>query len=169
MEATSVTSSTLRGGAGNDTIAFADERSTTLSLLLALELTPCPSMVLPDPALLQVRVMTPSTSLAMVQLALPPTTSVRLTVRTRLSFGALTGSQNLVIAVDAAYGATSGIQFSGDLDAGTGNSGTITFNNAESGVATGTLFLNNVTGSSEGCWRWRYLHLLRDRLHGYDH
>ena len=34
-----------------------------------------------------------------------------------LSFGALTGSQELVIAVDAAYGATSGIQFGGDLDA----------------------------------------------------
>ena len=66
-----------------------------------------------------------------------------------LSFGVLTGSKNLVIAVDAAYGATSGIQYSGDLDAGTGTSGTITFNNAESGVATGTLFLNNVTGSSE--------------------
>ena len=66
-----------------------------------------------------------------------------------LSFGVLTGSANLVIAVDAAYGATSGIQYSGDLDAGTGTSGTITFNNAESGVATGTLFLNNVTGSSE--------------------
>ena len=48
-----------------------------------------------------------------------------------LSFGALTGSTNLVVAVDAAYGATSGIQFSGDLDAATGTSGTITFNNAE--------------------------------------
>ena len=66
-----------------------------------------------------------------------------------LSFGSLTGSQQLVVAVDAAYGATSGIQFSGDLDAATGTSGTITFNNAEAGVATGTLFLNNVTGSSE--------------------
>ena len=54
-----------------------------------------------------------------------------------------------MVAVDAAYGATSGIQFSGDLDAATGTSGTITFNNAEAGVATGTLFLNNVTGSSE--------------------
>ena len=54
-----------------------------------------------------------------------------------------------MIAVDAAYGATSGVQFSGDLDAATGTSGTITFNNAESGVATGSLFLNNVTGSSE--------------------
>ena len=66
-----------------------------------------------------------------------------------LSFGILTGSKELVIAVDAAYGATSGVQFSGDLDAATGTSGTITFNNAETGVATGTLFLNNVTGSSE--------------------
>ena len=41
-----------------------------------------------------------------------------------LSFNSLTGTDGLVIAVDAAYGATSGVQFSGDLDAATGTSGT---------------------------------------------
>ena len=42
------------------------------------------------------------------------------------------------------------VQFGGDLDAGTGTSGTITFNNAEAGVATEpVLFFNNVTGTSE--------------------
>ena len=70
-----------------------------------------------------------------------------------LSFTAFTSGAGLTIAVDASYGATSGIQFSGDLDDKTGTSGTLTFNNAETGVATGTLFVNNVTGSSEAVGR----------------
>ena len=41
-----------------------------------------------------------------------------------LAFGSFTGGKNVVIAVDAAYGSTSGVQFSGDLDAGTGTSAT---------------------------------------------
>ena len=44
-----------------------------------------------------------------------------------LSFATTTSGANLVIAVDASYGATSGVTYSGDLDAGTGTSGTITF------------------------------------------
>ena len=66
-----------------------------------------------------------------------------------LAFAAVSSGSGLVIAVDAAYGATSGIQYGGNLNAKAGTSGTITFNNAETGVATGTLFLNNVTGTSE--------------------
>ena len=78
-----------------------------------------------------------------------PTTSVRPTVRTpSLRFLHYAGTGRLP-AVDAAYGATSGIQYSGDLDAGTGTSGTITFNNAESGVATGTRSLTTSLASSE--------------------
>ena len=78
--------------------------------------------------------------------------------------------QVLTIAVDASYGATFQVSSgSGDLDAGTGTSGSITFNNAESGVATGTLFLNNVTGTSDAAGAGLDQHHLRYGLHSYDH
>ena len=66
-----------------------------------------------------VQVTTPSTSGG---LPLPTLTTTYYFGKTdgkdTLSFGSFTaGADGLVIAVDAAYGATSGIQFSGDLDA----------------------------------------------------
>ena len=55
-----------------------------------------------------------------------------------------------------------GVQFSGD-DAGTGTS-YHHFNNAEAGVATGSLFLNNVTGSSEAAGAY-FTNTTFDSLH----
>ena len=114
-------------------------------------------------------VMTPFTSVVPLPL-LPVNTYYfgKTDGKDTLSFGAFTAGAGLTIAVDAAYGATSGIQFSGDL----GSPRQVLLAPSPSTmlnlVLTGTLFLNNVTGAV-GCWCWSDQHHIRNRLDSYDH
>ena len=140
-----VTSSTLRGGSGADTIDFA----AVLTGAVAAGGSGADSFSFVGSTGSSIYAGAGNDSIHFGIEELPTTTYYfgKTDGKDTLSFGTLSGTANLVIAVDAAYGATSGIQYGGNLDATSGTSGTITFNNAETGVATGSLFFNNVTGS----------------------
>ena len=115
------------GGAGADSFVFTAEL-----LAAAFWLDP---------------VTTPSTSVMAIPIATTTYYFGKTDGKDTLSFATTTAGTNLVVAIDAAYGATSGFTYGGNLDAATGTMGSVTFADAESGVATGTLFFNNVTGS----------------------
>ena len=135
-----VTSSTLRGGTGNDTISF----GAAATGLVAVGGTGADSMTFSGSTGSSIYAGSGNDSVVFSGTVGTASTTYyfgKTDGKDTLAFGSFTGGKNVVIAVDAASGATSGVQFSGVLDAGTGTSGTITFNNADSGVATGTLFL----------------------------
>ena len=149
INATTVESTTLRGGTGNDTIAFTGPVATVTvsggagadSFSFAKGSTGT-----------SIYMGAGNDSISFSGTGGHATTTYyfgKTDGKDTLTFANVATSGGITIAVDAAYGSTAGILYSGNLDAGTGTSGTITFNNAESGVATGTLFLSNVTGGSE--------------------
>ena len=86
-------------------------------LMVVLVLTSSPSLrVLLAPVFWLAPVMTPFTSVMAIGIATTTYYFGKTDGKDTLSFATTTAGTNLVIAVDASYGATSGVTYSGDLD-----------------------------------------------------